>query len=110
MDPHTRARAGLTALWRPSPLIRALRLEQALGTPAKLYYKNEGVSPAGSHKPNTAYTQAFYNHQVGIRRLTTETRAGQWGSSMAFAGQMFGIDVRVFMVKVSYEQKPSAVP
>ena len=93
-------------LWRPSPLMRALRLEQALGTPAKLYYKNEGVSPAGSHKPNTAVPQAFYNHQVGIRRLTTETGAGQWGSSMAFAGQMFGIDVRVFMVKVSYEQKP----
>ena len=93
-------------LWRPSPLIRALRLEQALGTPAKIYYKNEGVSPAGSHKPNTAVPQAFYNHQAGIRRLTTETGAGQWGSSMAFAGQMFGIDVRVFMVKVSYEQKP----
>ncbi len=93
-------------LWRPSPLIRAVRLEQALGTPAKLYYKNEGVSPAGSHKPNTAVPQAFYNRMVGIRRLTTETGAGQWGSSMAFAGQMFGIDVRVYMVKVSYEQKP----
>jgi tryptophan synthase beta chain len=93
-------------LWRPSPLIRALRLEQALGTPAKIYYKNEGVSPAGSHKPNTAVPQAFYNHQAGIRRLTTETGAGQWGSSMAFAGQMYGIEVRVYMVKVSYEQKP----
>jgi pyridoxal-phosphate dependent TrpB-like enzyme len=93
-------------LWRPSPLIRAVRLEQALGTPAKIYYKNEGVSPAGSHKPNTAVPQAFYNRMVGIRRLTTETGAGQWGSSMAFAGQMFGIDVRVFMVKVSYDQKP----
>jgi tryptophan synthase beta chain len=93
-------------LWRPSPLIRAVRLEQALGTPAKIYYKNEGVSPAGSHKPNTAVPQAFYNRMVGVRRLTTETGAGQWGSSMAFAGQMFGIDVRVYMVKVSYEQKP----
>ncbi|MBN9423757.1 MAG: TrpB-like pyridoxal-phosphate dependent enzyme [Candidatus Accumulibacter sp. 66-26] len=93
-------------LWRPSPLIRARRLEQMLGTPAKLYYKNEGVSPAGSHKPNSAVPQAYYNREAGIRRLTTETGAGQWGSSIAFAGQMFGIDVRVYMVKVSYQQKP----
>jgi tryptophan synthase beta chain len=93
-------------LWRPSPLIRAIRLEQALGTPAKIYYKYEGVSPAGSHKPNSAVPQAYYNKQAGIKRLTTETGAGQWGSSISFAGQMFGLDVRVYMVKVSYEQKP----
>jgi pyridoxal-phosphate dependent TrpB-like enzyme len=93
-------------LWRPSPLIRAHRLEQMLGTPARIYYKNEGVSPAGSHKPNSAVPQAYYNRQAGIRRLTTETGAGQWGSSIAFAGQMFGIEVRVYMVKVSYQQKP----
>ena len=93
-------------LWRPSPLFRAHRLEQALGTPARIYYKYEGVSPAGSHKPNTAVAQAWYNRQAGIRRLTTETGAGQWGSSLALAGQMFGLDVRVYMVKVSYEQKP----
>ena len=93
-------------LWRPSPLCRALRLEQALGTPAKLFYKYEGVSPAGSHKPNSAVPQAFYNKQAGIKRLTTETGAGQWGSSIAFAGQMFGLEVRIYMVKVSFEQKP----
>jgi len=93
-------------LWRPSPLYRARRLEQVLGTPAKIYYKYEGVSPAGSHKPNTAVAQAWYNRQAGIRRLTTETGAGQWGSALALAGQMFGIEVRVYMVKVSYEQKP----
>jgi tryptophan synthase beta chain len=92
--------------WRPSPLFRARRLEQALGTPAKIYYKYEGVSPAGSHKPNTAVAQAWYNQQAGIKRLTTETGAGQWGSALALAGQMFGIDVRVYMVRVSYEQKP----
>ena len=92
--------------WRPSPLFRARRLEQMLGTPAKIYYKNEGVSPAGSHKPNTAVAQAWYNQQAGIKRLSTETGAGQWGSALALAGQMFGIDVRVYMVKVSYEQKP----
>ncbi len=94
------------SMWRPSPLFRAHRLEQALGTPARIYYKYEGVSPAGSHKPNTAVPQAWYNRQAGIRRLTTETGAGQWGSSLALAGQMFGLDVRVYMVKVSYEQKP----
>ena len=89
-----------------SPLFRAHRLEKALGTPAKIYYKYEGVSPAGSHKPNTAVAQAYYNKQAGITKLTTETGAGQWGCSLALAGQMFGIDVRVFMVKVSYDQKP----
>ncbi len=92
-------------LWRPSPLCRAVRLEQALGTPAKIFFKYEGVSPAGSHKPNSAVPQAFYNKQAGITRLTTETGAGQWGSSIAFAGQMFGLEVRIYMVKVSYDQK-----
>jgi tryptophan synthase beta chain len=93
-------------MWRPSPLYRARRLEQALGTPAKIYYKYEGVSPAGSHKPNTAVPQAWYNKQAGIKRLSTETGAGQWGSALALAGQMFGIEVRVYMVNVSYQQKP----
>lgn len=93
-------------LWRPSPLYRAHRLEEALGTPAKIFYKHEGVSPAGSHKPNTAIAQAYYNHEAGIRRLTTETGAGQWGSALALAGQMLGLQVRVYMVRVSYEQKP----
>jgi tryptophan synthase beta chain len=93
-------------MWRPSPLYRAHRLEQALGTPAKIFYKHEGVSPAGSHKPNTAVAQAWYNRLAGIKRLATETGAGQWGSSLALAGQMFGIEVRVYMVRVSYEQKP----
>jgi tryptophan synthase beta chain len=93
-------------IWRPSPLMRAVRLERALGTPAKLFFKYEGVSPAGSHKPNSAVPQAFYNKQAGIKRLTTETGAGQWGSSISFAAQMFGLDVRVYMVKVSYHQKP----
>jgi pyridoxal-phosphate dependent TrpB-like enzyme len=92
--------------WRPTPMFRARRLEQMLGTPAKIYYKYEGVSPAGSHKVNTSVPQAFFNKMVGINRLTTETGAGQWGSSMAMAGQMFGIGVRVYMVKVSYNQKP----
>lgn len=94
------------SLWRPAPLCRALRLEQALGTPAKIFYKYEGVSPAGSHKPNSAVPQAFYNKAAGIKRLTTETGAGQWGSSISFAGQMFGLDVKVYMVKISYQQKP----
>ncbi|MBC6958412.1 MAG: TrpB-like pyridoxal phosphate-dependent enzyme [Lautropia sp.] len=93
-------------LWRPSPLFRARRLEKALGTPAKIFYKYEGVSPAGSHKPNTAVAQAFYNREAGITRLTTETGAGQWGSSLAFAGALFGIDVTVYQVRVSYDQKP----
>ncbi len=92
--------------WRPSPLFRARRLEAALQTPARIYYKYEGVSPAGSHKPNTAVAQAFYNREAGIRKISTETGAGQWGSSMAFAGALFGLDVQVFMVRVSYDQKP----
>src|SRR5262245_29244300 len=92
--------------WRPTPLFRARRLEQALETPARIYYKYEGVSPTGSHKPNTAVAQAFYNKQEGVTRLTTETGAGQWGSSLAFAGRVFGLEVEVYMVKVSYEQKP----
>ena len=92
--------------WRPTPLYRARRLEKMLGTPARIYYKYEGVSPAGSHKPNTAVAQAFYNREAGVRRLTTETGAGQWGSSLAFAGALFGLEVLVFMVRVSYEQKP----
>ena len=93
-------------MWRPSPLIRANRLEQKLGTPAKIYFKYEGVSPAGSHKPNTAAPQAWYNQQAGIKRLSTETGAGQWGSSLAFAGALFGIDITVFQVRVSFDQKP----
>ena len=93
-------------LWRPTPLYRARRLEQALGTPARIYYKYEGVSPAGSHKPNTAVAQAFYNREAGVKRITTETGAGQWGSALAFAGALFGIEVQVFMVRVSYDQKP----
>jgi tryptophan synthase beta chain len=92
--------------WRPSPLYRARRLEQALDTPARIYYKYEGVSPSGSHKPNTAVAQAFYNKQAGIRKISTETGAGQWGSSLAFAGALFGIEIQVFMVRISYEQKP----
>ncbi|UCG78457.1 MAG: TrpB-like pyridoxal phosphate-dependent enzyme [Nitrospirota bacterium] len=93
-------------LWRPSPMFRAHRLEEALGTPAKIYYKYEGVSPAGSHKPNTAIPQAFYNKQAGMKRISTETGAGQWGASLALAGSLFGIDITVYMVKVSYGQKP----
>jgi tryptophan synthase beta chain len=92
--------------WRPTPMFRARRLEAALGTPAKIYYKYEGGSPAGSHKPNTSVPQAYYNRQAGVRRIATETGAGQWGSALAMAGQMFGIEVRVYMVRVSYEQKP----
>ena len=92
--------------WRPSPLFRARKLEKALDTPAKIYYKYEGVSPTGSHKPNTAVPQAFYNKEEGTKRLTTETGAGQWGSSIAYAGQYFGLEVDVYMVKVSYQQKP----
>jgi tryptophan synthase beta chain len=92
--------------WRPTTLYRAHRLEKALQTPAKIFYKYEGSSPAGSHKPNTAVPQAYYNKKEGIKRLTTETGAGQWGSSMAFACSQFGIDLKVYMVKVSYQQKP----
>ncbi|MCZ2099745.1 MAG: TrpB-like pyridoxal phosphate-dependent enzyme [Anaerolineae bacterium] len=92
--------------WRPSPLYRARRLEQALDTPARIYYKYEGVSPVGSHKPNTAVAQVFYNREEGVRKIATETGAGQWGSSLAMAGAFFGVEVEVFMVKVSYHQKP----
>ncbi|MGA7255740.1 MAG: TrpB-like pyridoxal phosphate-dependent enzyme [Terracidiphilus sp.] len=94
------------AQWRPSPLFRARRLEQALDTPAKIYYKYEGVSPAGSHKPNTAIAQAYYNKVEGTKRLATETGAGQWGSSLAMACAFFGLECKVFMVRVSYDQKP----
>ncbi|MBI4308675.1 MAG: TrpB-like pyridoxal phosphate-dependent enzyme [Chloroflexi bacterium] len=93
-------------LWRPSPLYRARRLEKELGTPAHIYYKYEGVSPAGSHKPNTAVAQAYYNKQQGVRRLATETGAGQWGSALALACRLFGLECKVYMVKVSYHQKP----
>jgi tryptophan synthase beta chain len=93
-------------LWRPSPLHRATRLEQALQTPARIYFKYEGVSPAGSHKPNTAVAQAFYNKEAGTKRIATETGAGQWGSALAMACRFFGIDCQVFMVKASYHQKP----
>jgi tryptophan synthase beta chain len=93
-------------LYRPSPLHRARRLEKALDTPAHIYYKYEGVSPAGSHKPNTAIAQAFYAREEGIRRLSTETGAGQWGSALAFAGALFGVEVKVYMVRASYDQKP----
>lgn len=93
-------------LWRPTTLFRARRLEKALGTPAKIFYKYEGTSPAGSHKPNTAVAQAYYNKKEGIKRMSTETGAGQWGSALAFAGACFGLEVKVYMVKVSYNQKP----
>ncbi|MBI4202765.1 MAG: TrpB-like pyridoxal phosphate-dependent enzyme [Chloroflexi bacterium] len=93
-------------LWRPTPLYRAYRLEKALDTPARIYYKYEGVSPAGSHKPNTAVAQAYYNRQEGVKRLATETGAGQWGSALSFACKQFGLECKVYMVKVSYQQKP----
>ena len=94
------------SLWRPTPLMRAARLEKVLGTPCKIFFKYEGVSPSGSHKTNTSVPQAYYNKQAGFSRLTTETGAGQWGSALAFAGQMYGMDIRIYMVKISYEQKP----
>lgn len=94
------------SLWRPTPLLRAVRLEKALNTPAHIYYKYEGVSPAGSHKPNSAVPQAYYNQQAGVKRLATETGAGQWGSSLAMACQQFGLECVVYMVRVSFEQKP----
>jgi tryptophan synthase beta chain len=97
---------GALGMWRPTPLLRAERLERALGTRSHIYYKYEGVSPSGSHKPNTAVAQAYYNAREGVKRLATETGAGQWGSSLAFAGSLFGLKVTVYMVKVSYEQKP----
>src|SRR6188474_2996870 len=93
-------------LYRPSPLHRAHRLEKALDTPAHIYYKYEGVSPAGSHKPNTAIAQAFYNKEAGTKRIATETGAGQWGSALSMACAFFGIDCQVFMVKASFQQKP----
>jgi tryptophan synthase beta chain len=93
-------------MWRPSPLFRALNIEKALKTPAKIYYKYEGVSPAGSHKPNTAVPQAYYNMKEGAKRLSTETGAGQWGSALAFAAMMFGLKATVYMVRASYDQKP----
>ncbi len=93
-------------LWRPTPLFRARRLEQDLGTPARIYYKYEGVSPAGSHKPNTAVPQAYYNAQEGVTKLTTETGAGQWGSALAFASALYGLECEVWMVRASYDQKP----
>jgi len=92
--------------WRPSPLFRARRLEKALDTPARIYYKYEGVSPVGSHKPNTAVPQVYYNKQEGVKKLSTETGAGQWGSALAMAGAFFDVDIEIFMVKVSYQQKP----
>ena len=93
-------------LWRPTPLVRAERLERALGTPARIYYKDESVSPAGSHKPNTAVPQAFYNKAEGVARIATETGAGQWGSALAFSCAQFDIECMVYMVRASYEQKP----
>jgi tryptophan synthase beta chain len=96
----------ILSLWRPTPLIRATRLEQALGTPARIYYKDESGSPAGSHKPNTAVPQAFYNKAEGMTRLTTETGAGQWGTALSFACTQFDLDCKVYMVRASYEQKP----
>ena len=92
--------------WRPSPLFRARRLEKALDTPARIYYKYEGVSPAGSHKPNTAVAQAFYSKNEGVKRIATETGAGQWGSALALAGSLFNLEIEVFMVKISFDQKP----
>jgi tryptophan synthase beta chain len=93
-------------LWRPTPLVRAERLEQALGTPARIYYKDESVSPAGSHKTNTAVPQAFYNREEGTKRIATETGAGQWGTALSFASRQFDLDCKVYMVRASFEQKP----
>ncbi len=93
-------------IWRPSPLVRATNLERALGTKAKIFFKNEGVSPVGSHKPNSAVAQAYYNSREGVKRLTTETGAGQWGSALSFATSKFGIECKVYMVRVSFDQKP----
>ena len=93
-------------IWRPSPLFRATGLEKLLDAPVKIYYKYEGVSPSGSHKPNTAVPQAYYNKQEGVKKITTETGAGQWGTALSFACQQFGIECDVYMVKISYDQKP----
>ena len=92
--------------WRPTPMYRAYGLEKALDTPAHIYYKYEGVSPAGSHKPNTAVAQAFYNKEEGVKRISTETGAGQWGSALSYACQLFGVGCEVYMVRISYDQKP----
>lgn len=97
---------NVLAKWRPSPLHRAVALEKALGTPAKIFFKNESVSPAGSHKPNTAVAQAYYNKEAGVKRLTTETGAGQWGSALAFATSQMGLECKVYMVRISFDQKP----
>ena len=97
-------------LWRPTPLVRARRLEKALDTPAHIYFKYEGASPVGSHKPNTAVAQAYYNKQEGVKRITTETGAGQWGCALAMACNFFGIDLKVYMVGVSFEQKKGQSP
>lgn len=97
---------NIYSMWRPTPLYRAINLEKALDTPAKIYYKYEGVSPTGSHKPNTAVAQAYYNKQEGVKKITTETGAGQWGSALSFACQHFGIECEVFMVKLSFDHKP----
>ena len=96
----------ILSMWRPSPLVRALSLEKALDTPAKIYFKNESVSPPGSHKPNTAVAQAYYNKEFGIEKITTETGAGQWGSALSFACAQFGIECKVYMVRISFDQKP----
>jgi len=96
----------ILAKWRPSPLYRAHNLEKAIGSTSRIYYKNEGVSPAGSHKPNTAIAQAYYNKEFGIKRITTETGAGQWGSALAFCCSLFGLECKVYMVKISFNQKP----
>ena len=107
MRSRSPSRSGTcTSSGGPTPLYRARRLEKALNTPARIYYKYEGVSPAGSHKPNTAVAQAFYNKEAGVKKIATETGAGQWGSALAFAGALFGIEIQVFMVRVSYDQKP----
>lgn len=93
-------------IWRPAPLVRAVNLEKALGTPAKIYFKNESLSPAGSHKPNTAVPQAYYNKEFGIKKITTETGAGQWGSALSFACAQFGLECKIYMVRISFDQKP----
>ena len=97
---------NIYSIWRPSPLVRAKKLEEVLGTPAKIYYKNESVSPAGSHKPNTAVAQAYYNKEFGIKKLTTETGAGQWGSALSFACSQIGLECKIYMVRISFDQKP----
>ena len=97
---------NVLTIWRPSPLVRALSLEKALDTPARIYFKNEGVSPPGSHKPNTAVPQAYYNKVFGIEKITTETGAGQWGSALSFACSQFGLECKVFMVRISFDKKP----